>query len=290
MLIALVAVGAVVFRAAGARSHRSRPAQVAASIRTLSLTCRSAALGGKLPAQVYLPPGYSSHGPRYAVLYFLHGLPATTQSYTQNGFVAQSLVSAGQHAIVVAPQGARASGSDREYLDWSASENWPSAITHDLTTCVDRRFHTIANRRGRALIGLSAGGYGALNIGLRHLATFAAVESWSGYFAATNPSGYDVLRFSSPQAQQAATVPRGSALLRSLARWPSLIAFYVGQADDRFADTNQAFDASLRRAGIPHVFRTYRGGHTSTLWRSQAPRWLTMALGYLSTGRVSLTP
>ena len=105
----------------------------ASSIRTLSFTCGSTALGGRLPAQVYLPPGYSSHGRRYRVVYFLHGLPATPQSYTQNAFVAQSLVSAGQHAIVVAPQGARTSGRDREYLDWSPTENWPQAITHDLT-------------------------------------------------------------------------------------------------------------------------------------------------------------
>ncbi len=139
------------------------------------------------------------------------------------------------------------------------------------------------------LIGLSAGGYGALNIGLRNLETFAAVESWSGYFAATDPSGYHVLKFPSRQAQQAATVPSGSALAASLTRWPSLIAFFVGQADDRFADTNQAFDASLRRTGIAHVFRTYPGGHSATLWRNEAPAWLTMALRYLATGRVSLT-
>ena len=212
------------------------------------------ALGGRLPAQVNLPPGYSARGRGYPVVYFLHGLPATPQSYTQNEFVAQSLVSAGQHAIVVAPQGARTSRSDREYLDWSPTENWPQAITHDLTTCVDHRFHTIPSRRGRVLIGLSAGGYGALNIGLRNLQTFAAVQSWSGYFAATDPSGFHVLTFPSRQAQQAATVPSGSALAKSLTRWPSLIAFFVGQADDRFADTNQAFDASLRKTEIAHVF------------------------------------
>ena len=288
VLIALVGAGAAALSATGARRNRSPTPVKAAAIRTLSLTCPSAALGGQLPAQVYLPPGYSSQGRRYPVVYFLHGLPATPQSYTQNAFVAQSLVSARQRAIVVAPQGARTSGSDREYLDWSPTENWPRAITHDLTTCVDHRFHTIASRRGRVLIGLSAGGYGALNIGLRNLQAFAAVESWSGYFAATDPSGYHVLTFPSRQAQQAATVPSGSALDRSLSRWPSLIAFFVGQTDDRFADTNQTFDASLRKTGIAHVFRTYPGGHSATLWRNEAPAWLTMALRYLAAGRVSL--
>src|SRR5206468_3449954 len=127
----------------------------------------------------------------------LHGLPAAPQSYTQNAFVAQALAAARRPAIVVAPQGARSGNSDREYLDWAPSENWPRAISVDLTACIDRRFHTIRSRRGRALIGLSAGGYGAFNVGLRSLATFGAVESWSGYFVATDPSGYHVLRFPS---------------------------------------------------------------------------------------------
>ncbi len=288
MVIVLACAVAAALGAAGARSRRSSRPAASRSIQTRSLTCRSPALGGGLPTLVYLPPGYSPGGRRYPVVYFLHGLPATPQSYTQNEFVARSLVSAGQHAIVAAPQGARTSGSDREYLDWSPTENWPRAITHDLTSCVDHRFHTIAGRRGRVLIGLSAGGYGALNVGLRNLQTFAAVESWSGYFAATDPSGYHVLDFPSPQAQQAATVPGGRALAHSLARWPSLIAFFVGEADDRFADTNQAFDASLRTARVAHVFRTYPGGHSATLWQNEAPAWLSMALRYLATGRVSL--
>lgn len=73
-----------------------------------------------------------------------------------------------------------------------------------------------------------------------------------------------------------------------MARWPSLIAFYVGSSDDRFADANQAFDASLRRYGIAHVFRVYPGGHSGALWQAQAPSWLALALRYLSTGRVVL--
>jgi S-formylglutathione hydrolase FrmB len=254
----------------------------------VSITCRSPSLGGKLPAKVYLPPNNAAGGRRVPVIYFLHGLPATPQSYTQNAFVAHALVLAHERAIVVAPQGARTSGSDREYLDWSATEDWPRAISYDLTGCIDRRFRTVASRNGRALVGLSAGGYGAFNVGLRNLRTFAAVESWSGYFAATDPNGHHVLTFASPAAQRAAAVPSGPALTAELRRWPTLVAFYVGNADDRFADVNQAFDATLRRDGIAHVFRIYRGGHSSSLWRSQAPGWLTMALRYLATGRAGL--
>lgn len=47
---------------------------------------------------------------------------------------------------------------------------------------VDLWLPTVSTARGRALAGLSAGGYGAADIGMRHPELFGAVESWSGYF------------------------------------------------------------------------------------------------------------
>lgn len=277
----LVAALLTVSASAAAVMIGSRPRATSPAAQTRAISCPSPSLGGSLPARVYLPSGYSASR-RYPVVYFLHGLPAGPSSYTANAFVAAALANAHERAIVVAPQGARDSDSDREYLDWSPTENWPQAIAHDLPSCIDHRYSTIADRSGRMLIGLSAGGYGAFNIGLRNLQTFAAVESWSGYFVATDPSGHHILDLGSPQANQAATVPRGAALAGEMARWPSLIAFYVGRSDDRFADMNERFDASLRRSRIAHVFRLYPGGHSPALWQAQAPHWLTMALQYES--------
>ena len=267
---------AALTRAQRAWAASRRPA------RTVAVSCPAPSLGGTLPAMVYLPAGYDPSAARYRVIYFLHGLPAGPDAYQDNAFVAQALVTAHQRAIVVAAQGSRAADSDREYLDWGATENWPGAIAHDLPRCIDARYHTVASRSGRALIGLSAGGYGAFNIGLRNLAQFGAVESWSGYFQATDPAGDRVLDLGSDAANRAATVPTGPALTAALTAHPAMIAFYVGNQDTRFLAMNQAFDASLRAAGVTHTFRIYPGGHSGALWRSQAPAWLTMALAYLA--------
>lgn len=96
------------------------------------------------------------------------------------------------------------------------------------------------------------------------------MESWSGYFEATDPSGHNVLILGSAAAQAAATVPTGAELLAEERRWPTLIALYVGRADDRFLAMNETFDAALTRSGVPHRFRTYPGGHSSALWRAPA--------------------
>jgi enterochelin esterase-like enzyme len=132
-------------------------------------------------------------------------------------------------------------------------------------------------------MGVSAGGFGALNIGLRHLDTFAAVESWSGYFAATDPSGNHVLKLGSAKANRAARVPRGAQLQRALSRWSSLIAFYVGRSDPQFFTANERYGRSLSASGIAHVFHTYPGAHTHSLWASEAPAWLRLALDFLSS-------
>ena len=207
---------------------------------------------------MYLPAGYRADRALPS-----HLLPPRSarqrRSYRANQFVGAAVSSGHNAAIVVAPQGARSDNEDHEYLDLKPTENWPQAISHDLTRCIDSRFRTVANRSGRALVGLSAGGYGAMNIGLRNLATFGAVEAWSGYFEATDPSGNHKLDLGSPQANAAAAVPRGADLKAAVKAHPSLIAFYVGRQDDRFADDNESFESRARPRGnpppVPHVSR-----------------------------------
>src|ERR1700759_1360055 len=283
IVVLLFAVG-VAGAVARGRIDRIGNATRTSAPQRVSVTCRSPSLDGSLPAIVYLPAGYRSGSSRYRVIYFLHGLPASATSYKANQFVGAAVSNGKNAAIVVTPQGARSDQEDHEYLDLDATEDWPRAISHDLTSCIDSRFRTVANRSGRALVGLSAGGYGAMNIGLRNLATFGAVESWSGYFEATNPSGTQKLNLGSPQANAAAAVPRGAALKAATRSHPTLIAFYVGRQDDRFADDNESFDRSLTRERIPHLFRTYPGGHILALWTGESKLWLGYALGALAHG------
>jgi enterochelin esterase-like enzyme len=283
IVVLLLAVG-VAGAVARERSHRAAHTARTSAPQRVAVTCRSPSLGGSLPAIVYLPAGYRSGSGRYRVIYFLHGLPANAGSYRANQFVGAAVSSGRNSAIVVTPQGARSDNEDDEYLDLKPTENWPQAISHDLTRCIDSRYRTIANRSGRALVGLSAGGYGAMNIGLRNLSTFGAVESWSGYFEATDPSGHHVLDLGSPQANAAAAVPRGAGLAAAIKAHPTLIAFYVGRQDDRFADDNESFNSALTHQRVPHLFRTYAGGHVLGLWTSESKLWLGFALSALARG------
>lgn len=236
----------------------------------------SAALAGQAHALVVLPAGYATSGLRYPVVYFLHGLPAGPSSYRASGWLEDALELAGP-AILVEPQGARHGDTDPEYLDWGKGRNWETYVTRELPRYIDSHFRTIANRRGRAIVGLSAGGYGAAALGLGHLDLFSVVESWSGYFHPTDPTGTKAVA-APPSANVHNLIGR---LRASQKKWPTFFAFYVGRGDARFRAENERFSRELAAAGVRHVFQVYAGGHSTALWERQAPHWLRLALAHL---------
>jgi enterochelin esterase-like enzyme len=246
---------------------------------------QSQALGSRLHVVVYLPSGYSASSTRYPVVYFLHGLPASQSSYLQLGWVAQALEQSGREAILVVPQGTRGADGDPEYHDWGPGDDWETALARELPAWIDSRYRTLAHRSGRAIAGYSAGGYGASIIGLHHPRTFAAIQSWSGYFHPTDPTGTKERSVGTAAANAYASV---EALVPGLAqqfhRYPTSFAFYVGASDPTFVPANTSLQRALTAAGVAHLFRLYPGGHTSALWEEHAPAWLALAVDSLTGG------
>ena len=251
--------------------------------RMLDVSFRSRALAGALGMVVYVPRGYSSTGSRYPVIYFLHGLPASPVSYRHVGLLADALGALHARAILVAPQGARDGDTDPEYLDWGPGRRWETAIAKEVPDYVDRHYRTVANRRGRALVGLSAGGYGAVLLALHNLGDFSVIESWSGYQHPTNPAGTQPLDLGSAAANAHASAHTFVPVLRrAFRRLPTFFAFYVGSRDARFRAENERLDAELKAAHVPHLFRIYAGAHEQGLWSAHAKAWLGLALQHLA--------
>ena len=263
------AIGSAQAAAAGAIAYRSMP---------------SKALGGRLAFAVYTPAGYATSGRRYPVVYFLHGLPAKADTYRSTAaFVARQLAQLGGQAIAVVPQSARTGDSDPEYFDWAPGRNWETAIATELPRYVDARYRTIADRAGRAIVGLSAGGYGAAIIGLHHPTEYSVIESWSGYFVARDLKGDAALDLGSDSRNvRGSAFAVVSALHGVFTRLPTYFAFYVGRGDALFYSDNHIFDEVLRLLDVPHTFAVYPGGHDWALWNAHASGWLANALRHLA--------
>jgi S-formylglutathione hydrolase FrmB len=247
---------------------------------------RSAALRGTVDYSVYLPPGYAGSRMRYPVVFFLHGLPAPATAYRQIGTVAAAVDDSGHPAIVVGVQGARQDEADDEWHDWGPGRNWETATAVELVRVIDSRYHTISSRRGRAIVGISAGGYGATLIADHHPGVYSVIESWSGYFQPTNPAGTQVLDLGSSAADAWADFSQQIPNLHAaFAKWrhSTYYRFYVGTDDTRFLKTNETIDAELRAYQVPNVyFRVYQGSHSWSLWEAHTDEWIKQALALMA--------
>lgn len=135
------------------------------------------------PSAVYLPPGFAA-GRRYPVVYLLHGLRGAPSEYWDAldiADVADGLISSGEAPpfIAVMPVG----GPVVHPNDGEWAGVWEDYVVDDVVPWVDANLPVLAARRDRALEGLSAGGFGAVDIGLRHPSLFGTLGSWAGYFA-----------------------------------------------------------------------------------------------------------
>jgi enterochelin esterase-like enzyme len=251
--------------------------------RFVDVAWQSTALSGTVHAAVYLPAGYDVGSAHYPVVYFLHGLPANELAYkTWEPLLQRGLDTVGFPAIGVIPQASRAGDPDPEFIDWGQTREWEAALGSELPQFIDSTFRTIADRRGRALVGVSAGGYGAMLLGLHHLDEFSAVESWSGYFRPTDPAGAKTLNLGSASANlRASAFTFVPSLAPTLARMPTFLGFYVGRQDTRFRADNIHFHRELVAAGVAHTFAQYSSAHTFSLWNSRANQWLSYALQML---------
>jgi enterochelin esterase-like enzyme len=251
------------------------PAFVHVHGRQATISVASAALGGRSQQViVYLPPGYDTNRTRrYPVMYLLHGFPGRPLAFLETvrmGVWVDTLMAQRRigGVILVMPFGSTGTFEDKEWANGiGRNQGWESFVAHDVVRAIDARYRTIRSGRGRAIAGLSEGGYGALNIAFHHPGTFSVVESWSGYMRADNlPALFGgkptLLAYNSP----AAYLPVVASALR---RAGTYVWFYTGSTD-RLLAQNRAFAAELQRYRIAHTFFVDQGGHTWRIWRKNA--------------------
>ncbi len=251
------------------------PAFVRVPGTTERLLIASPALGGrKQEAYVYLPSGYARHPRRrYPVLYLLHGFPGRPLAFletVQMGIVDDALTAKhrAQPLILVMPFGSTGTFTDEEWVDGvRAGNRWGTFVARDLVHAVDARYRTIASARGRAIAGLSEGGYGAIDIALRHPREFSVVESWSGYerpdkIRSIFGPGLRTLAANDPRL----LLPRVAPVLR---KRDAYFWFYSGSADPMHKQ-NAAFARELARVRVSHRYFEVYGGHNWALWRDNA--------------------
>jgi enterochelin esterase-like enzyme len=265
------------------------PAFVTLPGTTQHLNVPSIALGGRAQeTYVYLPSGYALHPHRhYPVLYLLHGFPGRPLAFLQTvqmGIVDDTLTTKrrAQPLILVMPFGSTGTFNDQEWVNGiGTGAGWSTFVSRDLVHYIDAHYRTIASARGRAVAGLSEGGYGAINIAVQHPREFSVVESWSGY---ERPDKLQSI-FGPKLQLLSANDPR--LLLRkaapNLRKLGAYFWFYSGSTD-RFRKQNAAFAKELSALHVDHKYRLVYGGHNWAIWRDNARLAYLAAAGRLAHG------
>lgn len=241
-------------------------------------------VGTTLPYKVILPADYnSSRVTRYPVLYLLHGLGGHYSDWTTRTNVAD--YAAQYHLIIVTPE-----GNDSWYIDSAGvpTDKYESYILNELIPDVDARYRTIQSRYGRAIAGLSMGGYGALKFGLKYPGQFAFAGSMSGAFGVTRATekergaGWEkFLKLFGPLDSPVRKANDLFELTRELSatRLASLPYFYFdcGTEDSpHIFNLNRELSDLFAQKKIPHEYRELPGDHSWAYWDQQVQEVLKL--------------
>ncbi len=229
----------------------------------------SPALGKMSELWVVLPDGA---GP-FPVVYQLHGLSDNHTAWQRRTSIERYAEARG--LLVVMPDGGRGWYTDAKGMN----SNGEGQIL-EIVQFIDRTFRTIPEPGGRAIGGLSMGGYGAMKLGLKHPELFGSVASHSGALnIAARVAEPNWLEIHLVFGETVDPAEDPFALAARPARKPAL--YFDCGTEDFLLDDNRNFQVHLDRMGISHTYREYPGGHDWNFWDTHVPEALDFHLAHL---------
>jgi enterochelin esterase-like enzyme len=231
---------------------------------------------------VYLPPNVDpAH--RYPLVIMLHGLRGSPYSFAGGLRLPEAVdpaIAAHRLApfIAVIPPAGLTPGFDGE---WTGP--WERYVVDDVVPWVSAHLPVERDAAGRVIAGYSAGGYGAVDIALRHPGLFGVAESWSGYFGAPHDGS---LR-GAPRAKLAAHSPTDLVGTRrdELVSLGTRFWLSAGRHERVVLHATRRFGRELARLGVPNRVLVTDGRHDGRQWHALLRPALTYALSEGRAGR-----
>ena len=227
---------------------------------------------------IYTPPGYENNNSSYPVLYLLHGMGGDEEAWMTLGRASQildNLIAAGktEPMIMVMPNGnvaQEAAPGESSMGFYKPQFQLPHTMDgtyektfHEIIDFVDDNYRTIPDKTGRAIAGLSMGGFHTLHISRYYPNTF----DYMGLFSAAIMPNEKV---QSPVYQNIETT-----LLDQKNNGYKLYWIAIGK-DDFLYRANVDYRSKLDSMNFEYVYRESEGGHTWRNWRIYLAEFLPM--------------
>jgi enterochelin esterase-like enzyme len=247
---------------------------------------------GARDTYVYLPPDYfdpAKADQRFPVLYLLHGSPGISVDWLRAGWVDRALDDLlVKHRIapyiVVLPDVNGGYRRDTECEDVAGGPKTQTYLVRDVVGYVDANYRTVADRSGRAIGGLSTGGYCAVNLTLRHQDVFSGMVSHSGYDRPDH-NLYTGDLFGGNKDEERANTP-GDYLPTIPITQPLGAYLDVGMGDNGSRTESAAMAKLFEQRGVTVTFHDFADeSHTWSAWRRNLFSSLPWASSwFVSTG------
>ncbi|HEX8204377.1 MAG TPA: alpha/beta hydrolase family protein [Isosphaeraceae bacterium] len=200
---------------------------------------------------------------RWATFYLLHGLSDDDTIWLRRTSVERYV--ADLPLVLVMPDGGRG-----WYTNAAEGDAYEDDLIQDVRGLVERTFPVRVERSGRAIGGLSMGGYGAIKLGLKHHDLFASVHSHSGALGAAR-SPERAQRLGREFARIFGPTPRGGpedpfALVERIDHGVVPALRIDCGTDDELLGENRAFHEHLKSLHIDHEYQEFPGGHIWDYW------------------------
>jgi len=202
----------------------------------------------------------------WSVFYLLHGLSDDDTIWMRRTSIERYVE--GLPLVVVMPDGGRGF-----YTNAVIGYAYEDDLIKDVVGLIDRTLPVKAERSGRAIGGLSMGGYGAVKIGLKHHEMFASVNSHSGALAILQEPfdtdnikdiGAELARIFGKAVKGGPEDPFGIVEKLDHGRIPAL-RIDCGNGDF-LIDQNRAFHRHLESMQIAHEYEEFVGVHNWEYW------------------------
>jgi S-formylglutathione hydrolase FrmB len=206
-------------------------------------------------------------GPRFPVVYLLHGFSGDYADWL--GFAPQLQWEADEFGILfVCPDG----GYGSWWLDSpvDSSIRYETFVTKELVPYIDGHYPTVADRRHRAITGLSMGGHGGLYLGIRHKDLFGAAGSTSGGVDFRPfPEKWDLKKDLGDSACCWVNWEKNTVMyaVDALSNGEMALIFDCGTSDF-FLTVNRNLHQKLLDKKIDHDYTERPGGHNPDYWKN----------------------
>lgn len=202
----------------------------------------------------------------HPVVYLLHGYGGNARTWM--GIEPELPEIADRYGIIlVCPDG-------KNSWYWDSPKNpayrYETFVSKELVAYIDKNYPTIADRKARAITGLSMGGHGAMWLAFRHKEVFGAAGSTSGGVDIRPfPNNWEMAKQLGRESENREIWESHTAInqIDNLENGELAIIIDCGY-DDFFFEVNNNFHRKLLTYKIEHDFIVRPGAHNREYWKN----------------------